>query len=447
MSVFKPIRSSLKDFWIDTYISGRGIFRNNRFFVLTCMVGAVLLLVISKPFPTEKVYLSVGQKGSSYNALGDYLDRYFKSYGIELVKVETGGLDEGLAKLDDDYSDINAAFLTAGRVKPKQFSGLVSLGSIQFSPAWLFYRGAAFKESDLLQKRIAIGAEGTNTLSIFKAIANARGIDISNNPNLLKIKHSEAVSLLNAGMIDALFIVDGFDAPNIQALLADPENQIYSFQMADAYEKQLPYLKKLMIPKGGLDLVNLRPAEDVQILSTTVTLLVENNLNPYIQWIFLKAIRDLNNERQNYFAAPDFFPAYLDRSVPLSNVAERYYQYGFPSLTAYMPWWLAIYLDRVWLFTLGLLAIVLPIVKLLPGIKLYYVESLRDGISNELLSISEAQQKDLAPEETKQLLEALDHLESRARQSELPNLDHAAFIRALEEIQFVRSTLQRPQRF
>lgn len=443
MRLFKPIFNSFKDFWVDTYVASRGILQHNRLFLLSCLGVVVLLVVLSKPFPTEKVYLSVGQKGSSYDQLGSYLADYFKKYGIDLVKVETSGLEEGLVKLDDDRSAINAGFLTAGRAKPDHFTGLVSLGSIQFSPAWLFYRGKLVSEGDFQKMRIAIGAEGTNTQSIFKAIATARGIELSNNTNLLELKHSEAVRLLNAGKIDALFIVDGFDSPNIQALLADPKNQIHSFSLADAYEKQLPFLKKLTIPKGGLDLATIRPSVNTDILSTTVTLLVENELNPYTQWIFLKAIRDLNNERTHFFAAPDFFPAYLDRSIPLSNVASRYYERGFPALTAYLPWWLAIYLDRVWLYTLAFLAILIPVVNLIPNIRNFYVDSLLNGISNELMAIQEANRHANTSEGHWLLLSSLDQLEARIRESKLPSLDFSAFIKSLKEIKFVRFELEK----
>lgn len=441
--MFKPIVVSFKDFWIDTYVSVKGIVQNNRLLLLACSAVIVLLVALSRPFPTDKVYLSVGQPGSSFDVLGTYLQEYFKKYRVDLVKIETSGLEEGLEKLDDNHSQINAAFLTAGRPIPDHYDGLVSLGSIQFSPAWLFYRGARLTDKDFLEKRIAIGAEGTNTLSIFMAAAKARGLDVEKNPQLLKLKHSEAVALLNSGMIDALFIVDGFDSPNVQALLADQKNQIFNFSLADAYEKQLPFLKKLTIPKGSLDLAAVRPATDTDVLSTTVTLLVEDDLNPFVQWLFIKAIKDMNNGRAHFFAPPNFFPAYLDRSVPLSDVASRYYQSGFPSLTESLPLWLAVYLDRVWVYLLGFLAIALPLAQLIPNIRNYYVDSLVDGINNELGTIESMSRNVMTPEERYALLEKLNTLEDRIKQSPLANLDLAVYIKAFEHAQFVRKEIEK----
>lgn len=445
--MLKPIVVSFRDFWIDTFVSAKGIVRNNRLLLLVCAAIIVLLIVFSRPFPTQKVYLSVGQAGSSYDVLGTYLQEYFKKYRIDLVKIETAGQEEGLAKLDDNHSQINVGFLTAGRPMPDHFDGLVSLGSIQFSPVWLFYRGERLTDNDFLDKRIAIGAEGTNTLSIFMAAAKARGLDVEKNPHLLKIKHSEAVSLLNSGKIDALFIVDGFDSPNVQALLADPNNKILNFSLADAYEKQLPFLKKLTIPKGSLDLAAVRPAMDTDVLSTTVTLLVEDNLHPYLQWLFIKAIKDMNNARAHFFAPPNFFPAYLDRSVPLSNVASRYYQTGFPSLSESLPLWLAVYLDRIWIYLLGFLAIALPLTQLIPNIRNYYVDSLVDGINNELGTIESMSRNVKTPEDRYALLERLNTLEARIKESPLAGLDLAIYIKAFEHAQFVRNEIDKSATF
>lgn len=443
MTVFKPIVNSFKDFWVDTYVSAKGIIQNNRLLALVCLIGCIALIALSRPYPTEKVYLSIGQKGSSYDLLGDYLQAYFKKYGLELVKVETQGLDDGLEKLDDDESQINAAFLVAGRAKPKQWSGLVSLGSIQYAPAWLFYRGARLGERDLLQKKIAIGAEGTNTLSVFKAMANTGGFNIDNQDNLLKIKHSEAVSLLNAGMIDGLFIVDGFDSDHVQALLTDPKNKIYSYALASAFEKQLPFLKKLTIPRGALDLKDIRPWSDTDILSTTITLLVEDNLNPYTQWVFLKAVRDLNNNRTHFFAAPGFFPAYLDRSIPLSSIAQRYYDSGFPPLSEYLPFWLAIYLDRVWVYILAFLAVALPLAGLIPGIRNFYIDSLKNGANNQLVAIQMAINPSDGPHSLKDSQNKLDTLEAELRASPLKMLDLTSFIELMENISFIRSEVSK----
>lgn len=334
-------------------------------FTLIAFAVTSALIYFSDPYPTRTLNLAVGQPGSSYDVLGRNLATYFKRYGLQINLIETTGMREGVAKLDDDQSAINAAFMTAGQPLPVAWSGLVSLGSVQYSPLWLIYRGNTPKnEMELFQKKIAIGVDGTNTQSLFKTIAQANGYSVSDQPNLFKIKHAEAVELFNAGEIDAIFIVDGIDSENIQKLLQNPKNQLYNFQYADAYAWQLPYVRKLTIPKGSFNLETHNPRSDINLLATSITLLVEENTHPYIQWLLLKAIRELHNDGTHHFSTLNFFPARLDSGVELSSIAERYYDSGFPELTKYMPFWIAIYFDRIWVVLLSFLAVILPIREL-----------------------------------------------------------------------------------
>lgn len=337
--------------------------------LLACLV-LPWVIYLSKPYPTQPLNLAIGQKGSSYEAFGIKLANYFEKHGLKINLIPTSGMDESVNKLDDDSSAINAAFMSAGRPVPKSWSGLVSMGSVQYSPIWLIFRGKQPKdELELFSQKIAIGADGTNTQALFKTLAAARGYKTEAQSYLLPIKHAEAVARLNAGEIDAIFIVDGFDSENVQTLLRNPSNQIYNVELADAYTRQIPYLNKLSVPKGSLNIASLNPESDKTILATSTTLLVEENTHPYIQWLLLKAIRDINNESSRFFAPPNFFPAQLDTTIELSKIAARYYESGFPELTEHMPWWLAIYLDRIWVFILTLLAVIVPIKELWSAIE------------------------------------------------------------------------------
>lgn len=346
-----------------------GITRRTAVALLAFAIAPILIF-LSDPYPTHSLNLAVGQQGTSYDMLGRNIAAYFKAYGLHVNLVETSGMREGFAKLDDDQSAINAAFMTAGQPAPVAWSGLVSLGSVQYSPLWLIYRGTPPPdELQLFKKRIAIGTDGTNTQALFKTLSTALGYPVADQPNLLKIKHAEAVTLFNAGLIDAIFIVDGIDSDNIRKLLQNPENRIYSFKQADAYTWQFPYLHKLIVPQGAFTLQPLNPRNDIHLLATSITLLVEENTHPYIQWLLLKAIRDIHNDGDHHFAPLNFFPARLDSSVELSNIAERYYDTGFPELAKYMPLWLAIYLDHFWVVLLSMLAVILPLRELWSVIK------------------------------------------------------------------------------
>lgn len=335
------------------------LFKTRSFRIIVVAAATLAAIAWSRPYPLlSTVYLGIGQKGSSYDALGQQLVPIFKENGVELVLVETTGLDESLTQLKDEKYSINAGFLTAGLQKPQRFSGLVSLGSIQYSPIWIFYRGSLQSdESEIFKKKIAIGSDGTNTQEIFRLIAQAQDINVENSNNFYKLKHGEAVQKLENGQIDAVCVVDSFDSPNVQKLLKTPGIKAFNFELADAYTRRFAFISKLTVPKGAFNIARIEPKRDINLISTTITLLVEENMHPYIQWVLIKAIKEVSNARTEFFARPDFFPAHLDRSTPLSEVAKQYYAQGFPFLANYLPLWLAVYLDRMWLIILSAIAI------------------------------------------------------------------------------------------
>ena len=113
------------------------------FFIITFSLFAYF-----KPLPPKKTILAIGSEGSSYASLSDSYQETFKSQGLSLELVPTNGLGEGLNMLNSSQSPVDASFLTAGVYTGKDFPGLVSLGSIQYAPLWIFYRGAAVQPND-----------------------------------------------------------------------------------------------------------------------------------------------------------------------------------------------------------------------------------------------------------------------------------------------------------
>lgn len=151
------------------------------------ILGLVALFLYVDPIPPKKAYIcATGQLGSSYRMLKKFA-AYFAKHGFELVLVETPGLDQGFEKLHDDDSPVSATFLTAGSVQGSDFPDLVSLGSVQFSPLWLFYRGPRLSGPDaidqLLEMRTAVGMPGTNTHNILEQLLKLHGITYQKRPN------------------------------------------------------------------------------------------------------------------------------------------------------------------------------------------------------------------------------------------------------------------------
>lgn len=338
---------------------------------LVITAGVVLLLVFTKPLPPRDVYLAVGQEGSKFEVIGKKFVPYFAEQGLDLHLVHSKGSAANISLLDNSESKVHAALAVSGVANRGQYSNLESLGSIEYIPLWIFYRG---KEIDgagaykfFSSKRVAIGNVGSASATVLEKLLAITGITLKEQPNFLQIPDKDAIEKLLAGEIDAMCIMDSINAPNVQKLLAANNLNILNFAFAQAYVKKLPFFNTVELPMGGLDLKSARPSKDIKLLASSGVLLVDKTLHPVIQQTFLMAANVVAKADDQFFATPDFFPAYIDYTVPPSPTARKFYEQGAPPLADRVPLWLINYIDRVWLLLLSSFAVIYPLFKLFPS--------------------------------------------------------------------------------
>ena len=354
-------------------------------YYLPILVPAVIItisaLIYIKPFPDQQTFLAIGQAGSGTDRIGKEFTNYFKGRGLTLTIENTSGLEAGLQKLDDTASKINASFVTSGTATGKDFPNLVSLGSVQIAPLWLFYRGETINADDpfeyYLNKKIGVGADGTVTNKIFTRLMELTNPGTGNRPNFQKLTHIDAAKQLRDGKLDAIFIVNSYDSEIVQSLLNDPSIKLMSFPLADAYVRKLPFLQKVVVPKASINIDAIRPATDITLLASSVNLLVQKDVHPAIQWAFLLASEDFYLTKDHFFNNGQKYPNYKDKTFPLSPIANRFYTSGQPELFNYLPIWLAALLENMWFIILAVFLVMLPII--------YKVTGLRSFISQKFL--------------------------------------------------------------
>ena len=348
----------------------RVLVRNEWPLVVMFVVGLVILVNQVKPFPPSEISILVGQQGSSYEALANRFADYFKEHGIKLNALYTEGTQDNLKSLIAQ-PNINIALTLAGSTEKGAYPELMTLGSVQYEPLWLFYTGPVYKGDDPFAHfsagRVAIGAPGSGTQHLLREMLKLRGITLEQQKNFREFSHRQAAQALLDGELDAMVIVDGFTSPTIQHLLAAEGVHIYSFALAPAYIKQLPYLDVVTIPRGSLNLEQIYPPEDVKMVSSSLTLLIDQGLHPALQLLFLMAADKFGDARDQFFARPDEFPAYKDQALPLSPVAKQYFDEGPPVSLRYVPFWAASFLNRMWLLVLGVVAVGYPLFRLTPN--------------------------------------------------------------------------------
>jgi hypothetical protein len=335
--------------------------------VLVMLLGVALALYAIRPFPSRTVTIATGQPKSSYDGLGNLYREFFARHGVELRLVPTNGPLDNVDVLAKD--EVDAAFAIGGVPVPAG-RGIVSLGSIQFEPLWLFYRGEPLKDPDALeflrQRRLSIGPVGSGTRYVVLDLMKQHSFDSASRANLVEMPAQEAADALRAGTIDGMFLVAGMESPLLRELLADPALNLWDFRTAKAIAGRLPHIYPVVYPMGAASLSPVRPAGDVNLVATNTKVLVREDLHPAIQYLFMMAAIDFYGNRRFYFDRADGFPVFLDHDVPKSDVATKYLEHHSTSLERTFPFWLASLLDRAWLLLAALVAILLPLARLIP---------------------------------------------------------------------------------
>ena len=397
--------------------------------VIPIVVIALIAAVIhSSPLPPGSATLAVGQAGSSYGDISDELRSIFKRHDIDLRLEETTGLEQGLKKLNDARSDVDAAYYLAGSSDAAGYPNLMSLGALQYTPIWLFYRGETVEANDPFQyfadKLMAIGLRETATYRIFHELYDLDRNDARDGARtFLELPHAQAADMLLAGKLDAMVLVDNLQSPTVQRLLGDPDIKVMDFRLAQAYTRKLPYLETLTIPMGSFNIATVKPEKDVRILATYTVLLVEKTMHPAIQWAFLLAAREISSTRTTFFSRPGYFPRNLASSFPLSPVAQRYYENGVPQLFRYMPLWMASIVDNVWVLVLAFFALILPLFRFITGVRTYPSKKGMYDLFYDLRDIDEQAVTASTTKELEALLVRLDYYEGLNHDTWLAPLD------------------------
>ncbi len=342
--------------------------------LLLLFVGLVITWWFIDPPPPKHVILATGSVGGEYQVLGKKYAEFFAKKGITLELLPTNGAQENIAHLADRKDPVQAAFVQAGVVNQKGIEGIQSLGSISYEPIWFFYRGPENTRSDFettdgrlnyfANSKISLGVEGSGTHA--QAMNLLRISGLKEGSQFVYLPGKKAVEALQKGEVGAIFMVDGIESPNVQALLNDPSLHLLSFRRAEAFTRLLPFLHILKVPEGGFSLVRNFPNKEINLLATTTHLLIDDRMHPAIQFLFLEAAKEING-RASFFAERGEFPAFKNSGLPESPVAVHFEEKGSPLLMDYLPFWLAELVNRLFVVLLPFCAFAYPILLTLPS--------------------------------------------------------------------------------
>lgn len=348
-----------------------GIQLREVMFILAPIVAVVLAALWAasqfiEPAPPRTVAIATGGETGGYYGFGKRYAQTFKRAGIALQVVPTKGSVDNIERLKDAKSGIGLALLQGGIANNKTAPGIVSLGRIFLEPLWVFYRASepVDRLAAFAGKRIAIGPDGSGTRVLAIELLKANGIT-QETATLSPASGKQAVDELKAKQLDAIFLAFAPESPVIQALLRDPTLRLLSFSQAEAYTRRFPYLSRIVLPKGVVDLVANIPDRDVELIAPVAALVARDDLHPAIVGLAAEAAKEAHAPGGLFHRIGDF-PKAADPEFELSDDAERIYRNGPPFLQRYLPFWLAIFIERMKIMLVPLATLVLPLFKGVP---------------------------------------------------------------------------------
>jgi TRAP transporter TAXI family solute receptor len=329
------------------------------------VVGLVFAYQFVGPAPPKRIVLATGVEGGAYQYYGEQLAAYLAEVGIQTEVRETAGSVENLALLENS-DGVDLGFVQGGLATVLPTENVMALGSLYLEPLWLFMTTDIEIDgiADFSGRRIAVGAEGSGTRAVVINLLGAHGIDAANS-DFIGASSDELVRAFSSGAIDAAFIIGAPQSEHIASLMREPGVRIRSLDKADAYVRRYPYLSKISLPEGALDLQANIPQTDVHTVAVTAMLAANNELHPALVDLLLIAATEIY-ARHSLLADAGQFPTPLYADLPLSEDAERYFRRGPPFLMRYLPFWAATLVDRLWVMLLPIVGLAIPLVKLVP---------------------------------------------------------------------------------
>lgn len=103
------------------------------------------------------------------------------------------------------------------------------------------------------------------------------------------------------------------------------------------------------------------------MLAPTANLIIRDDLHPALRTLLLQAASEVHG-KSGFFQDAGEFPSYKDQMLPLSPEAARYFKSGAPFLQRYLPFWLAVLVDRLIVLLVPIFALLIPLLKVAPAI-------------------------------------------------------------------------------
>lgn len=424
---------------------------------LAVSVGPFLLLAIAllilaynwlDPNPPKHVTLATGPAQSAYAEFGKRYARALAKDGITVELLPSEGSADNLRLLREGKADLG--FVQGGTAETGALddADLESLGSLFLEPVWLFYRETAAPAdttpphtleslTQLPGLRINVGTPGSGVPNLVNKLLDSNRVD----PHTLTLSQQEqtpAVVAFLGGELDAIVFASAPESPMVQMLLQTPGVKLMDFAQSEAYSRRFAFLSPALLPRGVVDLAADIPPHNVHLVAPTTTLLTRTSTHPALLQLFALAGNTIHGSA-GWFKHAREYPNIRNNELPLAQEAERSIQGGTPLLQRYLPFWVANLVERMWLAMGIILAVLLPLSRVIPPL---YAFRVRSRIFRWYAQLRELEARAEGAQDTAALIAELNQMDRHAEKIRVP-LSYTDELYALRNnIQLVRKKLQ-----
>jgi len=415
------------------------------------VVLAATLLILAywwlDPNPPKRVTLATGPAQSAYEEFGKRYVKILAAEGIEVALLPSQGSAHNLQLLREGKADLGFVQGGTSDYSAADAEHLTSLGSLFIEPLWLFYREEAAQKAaktgglnsltQLQGMRINLGTDGSGVPSLMGKLLESNRIEPA-SLTITTLDQTPATMAFLGGELDAIVFASAPESLMVQMLLQTPGVKLMNFTQSEAYSKRFSFLSTARLPQGVVDLARNIPSEDISLVAPTTSLIARSSTHPALVQLFAQAGNVIHGPA-GWFKDAREFPNRNHSELPISEEAERAIKNDAPLLQRYLPFWVANLVERMWLVMGVIIAIMLPLSRIVPPLYEFRVRSRIFRWYGQLRDIEMRSEN----EDSAILLQALDELESRAEKITVP-LSYTDELYALRNnIQLVRKKLQK----
>ncbi|MFT5698977.1 MAG: TRAP transporter TAXI family solute receptor [Desulforhopalus sp.] len=387
--------------------------------VIVALAAIIIAYQFVEPAPPKTLKIATASAEGAYYAFANEYKDHFAKEKITLEVMETSGSVENLQLLKEKKVDV--AFLQGGVGAAEDFPDFVGLASLYQEPLVIFIRKGIEIETfaDFKGKKIAAGKEGSGTRQIVLQLLEDNELNETKDLEIVELGGKEGAEQLLAGNIDALFMVIRADAEIVQELFQNEKVDLVSLDRAEAYARLHGYLSHIVLVEGVLDMARNIPNKDYHLIAPSATLVAHTGTHPALVDLLMQVATKVHDE-SSVLTVDRVYPSPENLDFPLSTEAERFFKHGPPFLQRYLPFWAASLIDRLKFMILPLIALLIPLVKVLPPTYRWSIRSRIYRWYGELHDLDGELKNDENVETLTEAIRLVNAMEQEVREVEVP---------------------------